>query len=150
MCSNLNQNKQRIAPGATLISTSFQGPSFKQWGIGRFVNGRWFNGRYNARYERLSELYKNFDKSYIEVDSFYEGKALFYLPKSIDGGVIKIACVENEDGLLILTRNSDNTPIKPYHGRTAIVIAPNISNGEMWVRFGKLIQMDYHMLKIAS
>lgn len=135
MCSNVKLRGMTISPGSHMISFSKKGTDFKIWGIG---------DQYNARSEKLDSYYKQMDKCYVEFTEFYEGGAIF----GVKGQpLLHLAAIQDYRGILILTRSSKDTIIEPYHHRMPIVLDPR--NSSDFVRFGKIIEMDYSYLKLA-
>lgn len=137
MCSSSRIGNMTVSPGSHLITHSKKGTNYVQWGWGK--EGL---DQYNARCDKLDTLYKNFDRVYAEFTAFYEGKALFYLPPF---KVLKLAGVEDERGVLILTRSSYGTIVEPFHQRMPIVL----EDGGSFTRFGKIVEINYSLLKIA-
>jgi len=132
MCSSAKVGSMTVSPGAHLIAHSKKGYDYKSWGIHK---------QYNARIESL-DLYKNYDRVFVEFTAFYEGYALFYLPNVKE---MKIGALMNEQGILVVTRPAFNTPIEPYHRRSALVL----QDADEFINNGKIIEINYNLLKLA-
>lgn len=133
MCSSIRYKSRIIHVGAHLITYSKKGTDYKPFGNGNF---------HNARVEKLDTLYKNFDRCYIECTEFFEKLALFFTPGF---EIMRLAAVEDESNVLILTKSSLNTVVQPYHGRTAIVLA----DPRMFVQTGRILEMPASSLKLV-
>lgn len=131
MCSNIRYKNRNIGVGTHLITVSKFGYDYKQWGIGDI---------YNARVEKVETYWKNFDHVYIECDSFYEGRALFDVPEI---PILRLACLQNEKGVLILTKSSFNTVVEPFHPRLPIILA----DWNNYIRKGIILEMNNGLLK---
>lgn len=117
--------------GTHLITFGKSGYDYKQWGL---------KDVYNARVEKIGTYWKNFDKVYIECDSFYEGRALFGVPGL---STLRLACVQNEQGVLILTRSSMGTVVQPFHPRLPVILA----DWNNYMKTGIILEMTSGFLK---
>jgi hypothetical protein len=143
MCANLRYKGKDIYPGSALISYGMSGAQMKQFGIGFTRGFNFFTGNYNARIERLNDLWKNWDRCYVEATEFKEGNAFFYYPNQI----MKLAAVQNEKGVLLLTKSSKGTPVELYHHRTAVILDPN-KISEFYTHT-RIVELNYSLLKLA-
>jgi len=132
MCSNIKYGNQTIGVGTHLVTISKKGYNYKQWGYD--------NSWYNARVEKIDSLYKNYDRCYIECNSFFEGGALFGL---VTLGDIKLAAVEDERAVLILTKSSIGTKVEDYHKRSAIML--NLP--KLFINEGTIVEYPISFLK---
>lgn len=102
----------------------------KNWGIGQF---------YNARVENINAFWKNYTRIYIELSSFYEGKALFQVQ---DVNLMKVAALSNNEGCVILTRPAVGI-VKHYHHRMPIILA----DADLFIKAGVRFEIDYYRLR---
>lgn len=143
MCSNAKIGRMTISPGTNLIvNRSNRETDYKQWGIGKIDRFGNFNGQYNAQIEKLDTMYRSYKRSYVEFSTFYENNALFYVPYM---SLMKIACVENEEGILVLTTSSKNTIVEPFHHRMPVILEYT-RYYEFLNRTG-IVEINYSLLK---
>ena len=126
---------KRILPyvSATFVSSK-QGIFHSRFGIGN---------SYNGRVETLKEKWGEMDRGFIEAEAFFEGIGLFEDSLSYD---MKLACLYNMEGFIIITRSSKGTIIEPYHSRCPVILESAVE----FLNSGRIIEIDYKRLKIAG
>lgn len=134
MCSNLKYHHRNVGVGTHLVTMGKNGYDYKLFGIGDVHNGR---------LEKLDTVWKNYDKVYTECDGFYEGRAYFELNQH---QLMYLACVQNEQGVVILTRGSLDTIVQPFHARVPVILLlPNY-----YIEGGVVKMIDYTLLRHIS
>lgn len=130
MCNKFRVGHQTLSPGLHTIIHGHNFSDIKQWGIEQY---------YNARVESINAFWKNYTRIYIELSSFYEGRALFQVS---DVNLIKVAGLTNEKGCVILTRPAVGI-VKHYHHRMPIIL----SDADLFITTGIRIEIDYYRLR---
>lgn len=138
MCSNIMKGGKRIMP--YMFAEVVTGDGYKNLRFGE-------SSHYNMRIETINTKgFRGFGKAFIEVESFWEGSALF---EDNSSTYMKLACAwhPSHGGFFILTQPSKGTIIEPYHGRMPIVL----EKPGLFLSKGETIQIDYKQrLQIAS
>lgn len=130
MCSNLKKNGKLYIPYTIIPIQDYRGVTLGVWGV---------DSHYNSRIETLvKNKWIGFHLSYIQVDSFYEGKGLF---ENISSTHMYLACARRSktNNFTIITKPSKDTIIEPYHSRMPIVL----ERPDFFINSGKIIEINY-------
>lgn len=87
------------------------GKSSSVWGFGA-------GSQYNARSERLMDMYKDFTRGIITMDSFWEGTGEFV---PVDFTHFKIGVVLNKNNEFAILTRFANDIVSPFHHRMPVL-----------------------------
>ena len=135
MCVKLRTSKMK--PGDLFGFRTSGGPTAGKWGL--------FGGQqYNARSERLDELYREYRRGIVFVDSFWEGGKEF---KRTTGKDFAIGIIFNPQCEFAVLTCPANEIVKPYHHRMPLILAENWSQS---LEIPKLLSLDEFILADAA
>lgn len=128
MCGKLKSSKTK--PGFTFSYHTSKGMKNGVWGFNK-------GEQYNARYERLNGIWREYEKGILNVTSFWEGDMEF---KRLKNQVFSLGIIyNNHDEFAVLTCPA-NEIVKPHHHRMPLVIADDALNE--WLQSGTIKQLD--------
>ena len=107
---------------------------------GGIISGKWglFGGQqYNARSERLNEIWKDYQKGILYADSFWEGGKEF---KRTNGENFSIGIIFNPKREFAVLTCPANELVRPVHNRMPLIIANNAIRD--WLEQGKIKKLE--------
>jgi len=133
MCGRVKISGLTTEPGQNAVIKTSKGYEIKTWRL---------EGMYNARSENLKSTWKEYERSSLAVDGFYEHTALI---KRKDNKQLYLACINSNLGFMVVTRNAVGN-IKKVHHRMAVAV----EDPDLWIHTGMIIEIDYKKLIMTA
>ena len=119
-----------MKPGAKFSFITGSGVTSGLWGFNNSEN-------YNARSERLDNVWKNYKKGILTVDTFWEGGVEFIRPNNNTFSLGIIYNLKNEFAIVTCPAN---IIVEPYHHRMPVLIADQ--SLDKWLNQGIIELID--------
>lgn len=128
MCGHLRTSKMKPGAGFSFITPS--GVTQGTWGFNK-------GERYNARSERLEDIWKKYKKGVLPVSTFWEGGMEFKRSKD---HVFSLGVIYNPKNEFAIITCPANALVEPYHHRMPVMLADN--SFDQWMEQGIILPMD--------